>query len=179
MTATALATPTGRRFRFHLSPGLIGVTIAALLLAGLIVVAGTPTGAAGVRGVVPEDGRLIADRPLGGVHVLLVSRNGPLQVIVAYRGEKGWLGLHVPEARAGAQVAWTATDGRGPVPALSALYGRVNGTGVIARWSDGATERIALGADGAFLAVRRGAVRPSSLSVLGPGGTVIREVPGP
>jgi hypothetical protein len=54
-------------------------------------------------------------------------------------------------------AAWAATEGSGPVPAFSAVYGKAPGAKVVVRWSDERSTEV-VPVKGAYLAVRRGRV---------------------
>jgi hypothetical protein len=158
-----------------------GVLIAAgvLLVAGLVGLASVPTGAETVQGTVPEGRRVAASARVADVRVMVLSSGSRLNVLVAYHGEKGWHGVAVDPAPAGAVAAWAATRGGGDVPALSAVYGRATGAKVTVRWVDGRTASTTPASDGTYLVARTGMVRAARVTVLGVDGAVLTAVDGP
>ena len=157
---------------------LVAAAVAVLIAVGLVAVASLPTGAATAAGVAPAGARVAGAVELEDATVLLLSEGGRLRVQVAYRGPKGWLGALLPPAPDGVVAAWTGTDGAGPVPALSALYGTAPGDAVRVRWSDGETAEVDTAIDGTWLVARPGAFRSTAVEVLRDG-RVEQEVPGP
>ena len=155
------------------------VAIVVELVVGLIGLAALPTGAATADGVVPRDARVAARAAVGDARVLLLSERGRLRVLVAYPDDKGWFGVGVRRPPPTASVAWAATRGTDDIPALTVLYGRLDGARVLVRWEDGATQETAVATDGTFLAARDGQVRSTAVEALGPDGSVLTRVDGP
>lgn len=154
----------------------------AVFAAGVIAAASLPTGSPSVEGVVPSGARLAQRETVGGAEVLLVvEAGGGLRVEVAYRKDKGYLGvlLERPPATTAA-VAWAGSGGTGDIPALSAVYGRspAGARSVEVTWADGRVTRSAV-EGGTYLSAREGLVRSSKVRVLAGDGSVLTEVPGP
>ena len=150
-----------------------------LLVAALVGLASVPTGADTPQGTVPDGRRIAASTGVGDVRVMVLSTASRLNLLVAYRGEKGWHGVAVDPAPPGALAAWAATRGGGDVPALSAVYGRATGAQIRVRWADGRTVVTKPASDGTYLAARPGMVRSSQVTVLGDDGAVLGQVKGP
>jgi hypothetical protein len=108
-----------------------------------------------------------------------VSRHGALSAHVAYESAKGWLDLGLPSAPTGAVAAWAGTGGRGPIPALSAVYGRAPGSTVEVLWTDGTETSVRTQSDGVYLTARSGQVRAAHVKVLAEDGTTTLEIDGP
>ena len=161
------------------TPRLVLAAAGVLLAAALIGLASLPTGAATPQGTVPEGSRLAASSRVGDARVMVLSARGRLNLLVAYRGEKGWHGVEVDPTPPGTVAAWAATRGGGEVPALSAVFGRATGTRVRVRWRDGQSVEVTPEPDGTYLVARRGLVRSAQVLVLGDDGAVLVEVPGP
>lgn len=156
-----------------------GAAVALLLAVALVAVAGFPTGDATPAAVAPPGARVAVDEPVAGVtgvHVLLTVEAGELTAIVAYDTDKGWLGVDLEPVPAGTVAAWAATRGEGPVPSLSAVYGRAPGTLVEIEWADDETTRVMTERDGAYVAARQGRVAVNRVVVLDDGGGVVMEV---
>ena len=160
-------------------PRLLQVSAGVLLVAALIGLASLPTGAASAAATVPDGRRLAASAAVADVRVMVVSAAGRLNLVVAYKGEKGWHGVDVDPAPRGAVAAWAATRGAGEVPALSAVYGRADGPRVRVQWADGRTADAVTASDGTYLVARAGRVRSQQVTVVGDDGAVIIEVRGP
>jgi hypothetical protein len=146
------------------------VTAAAIvvIVGGLVLYASLPTGASTRAAIVPADARVVATRPVGAARVLLLSQRGRLRLLVAYHRSKGWFGAPVNPAPQGSPLAWAATRGSGAVPALAALYGRVDADDraeVSVRWADGRLDVVHPSSDGAYLVARRGRVRAAEVTV--------------
>ena len=161
------------------APRVLLGAVVLLLLAALVGLASLPAGADSAAGVVPPGRRVAASAPVAGARVLLLSDAGRLNVLVAYKGDKGWHGIGVDPAPRGSLAAWTATRGGQGVPALSAVYGRADGGHVRVKWADGRVAETTTASDGTYLLARPGHVRSSSVSVLGDDGAVLTEVEGP
>ncbi len=157
----------------------LAFAVAALLAAALVGLASLPTGASRADAVAPSNSRVAGRASVGDAQVLLLSKAGHLRVVVAYRDDKGWFGVPVTPPPSDAAVAWTATRGSGPVPALSSVYGRVDGATVDVRWADGRVSRTSTATDGTFVVARRGRVRSTALLVRGAAGDVVARVSGP
>jgi hypothetical protein len=157
----------------------LAVSIAVVLGAALVGLASLPTGASRADAVVASDSRVAGRAHVGDATVLLISKAGRLGVVVAYRDDKGWFGVPVEAAPRDATLAWAATRGGGQVPALSSVYGRVDGASVDVRWADGRVSRASTATDGTFVVARRGRVRAGSVVVRATGGDVVSEVRGP
>jgi len=153
--------------------GAAGLVFAA----ALVLFAALPTGAASPEGVVPDGARLVASRTVGDSRALLASESGELRLHVAYPGPKRWLGVALKPAPAGAAAVWAATTGKEGVPALSAVYGRVNGVSVQVELADGRVTAESAASDGTYLAVRPGRVGAARVVVLDETGAVVAEVP--
>jgi hypothetical protein len=150
-----------------------------VLVAALVGLASVPTGADTPQGTVPDGRRVAASTRVGDVRVMVLSTTARLNLLVAYKGEKGWHGVAVDPAPPGALAAWAATRGGGEVPALSAVYGRASGAEVRVRWADGRTAVARTASDGTYLAARPGLVRSKHVTVVGDDGAVLGEVDGP
>jgi hypothetical protein len=161
------------------TPRLVLAAAATLLVAALIGLASVPTGADTPQGTVPDGRRVAASTRVGDVRVMVLSGRSRLNLLVAYRGEKGWHGVAVDPAPSGALAAWAATRGGGDVPALSAVYGRATGAEVRVTWADGHTAVTKTASDGTYLIARPGLVRSSQVTVVGDDGAVLSEVKGP
>ena len=157
----------------------LAAAIGVVLAAALVGLASLPTGAARADAVAPSSSRVAGSVPLGGTRVLLLSDAGRLRIVVAYRDDKGWFSVRGTPPPRDAAVAWTATRGGGPVPPLSAVYGRVEGATVEVRWADGRVSRTTPATGGTFVVARRGHVRSGVLLVRAPNGDVIDRVAGP
>src|SRR4051794_39135575 len=96
---------------------LAGATGVVLVVA-LIGLASVPTGADTAQATVPQGRRMAVAAPVGPVRVMVLSSGPRLNLMVAYRGEKGWHSVSVDPAPPGAVAAWAATRGGGDVPAL-------------------------------------------------------------
>ena len=159
---------------------LLGLCVAVLLVVALVGIASLPTGSRTLAGLVPPGGRLAATAAVGGERVLLVSRDGGLEVLVAYRGQKGWLGVTLEPVAGSALAAWTGTEGADDrVGALAAVYGRADGASVKVEWEDGTSTQVEAAIDGTYLAARRGAVASAKVDVLDPSGVVTTTIEGP
>ena len=161
------------------TPRLVLVAVALLLTAALIGLASVPTGAQTAEATVPDGRRVAASTTVAGVRVMTLSSGSRLALLVAYRGEKGWHGVDVDPAPAGAVVAWASTRGGGEIPALSAVYGRATGTRVRVRWADGRAVEVVPKSDGTYVVARTGVVRSAAVTVLGEDGSTLSEVQGP
>jgi hypothetical protein len=157
----------------------LGLAIAVVLGAALVGVATLPTGAARADAVAPSGTRVAGRDRVGDAQVLLVSDGGRLQVVVAYRDDKGWFGVPVTPPPRDAAVAWTATKGSGRIPALSSVYGRVDGVTVEVRWRDGRVDRTETATDGTFVIARPGRARSATVLVRAANGDVAERVEGP
>lgn len=150
----------------------------AVLAAALVVFASNPTGAPTAATVVPADGRLVVEQPVGDARVLLAARPQRFDLIVAVRREKGWFGVTAGSAQPGG-IAWAATNGASGIPSLSAVFGTVTAAAVRVRWSDGVVQTVRAASDGAFLASRPGHVRSEAVQLLGGDGRILDQVAGP
>ena len=153
--------------------------VAVELVVALIGLAALPTGASTPEGVVPKNARVAARSQVHDARVMLLSESGRLRVLVAYPGDKGWFGVQVRRPPATASVAWAATRGTDDIPALTVVYGRLDGARVRVRWQDGDAQEVAPASDGTFLAVRAGRVRSDAVEVLAPDGALLTLVEGP
>ena len=142
---------------------LIGA-VAALFVGNAIALAALPSGERKLAGVLPDDAKVTLTRSLGSVRIVVLERGDDLRLLVAYRDRRRWHSVRVDPAPAGSSAAWAATEGAGPVPAFSAVYGRATGETVIVRWKDGRATTVAP-VDGVYLAVRRGHVRPEGVDL--------------
>ena len=140
------------------------VAIALVVLDVGVLQFRVPHGQKKVEGVVPKGDTLVLSRTLDNIHVLVVNDQGSLRLIVAYRKHQRWHGLRVAKAPAGSHAAWAATEGSGPVPAFSAVYGRAPGNSVVVRWRDGTTSPV-VPENGIYLALRRGHLRPDGVDL--------------
>jgi hypothetical protein len=145
---------------------IVGVT---LVLDALVWVA-LPEGSRRLVGVVPDGHRVLVTRSVGNVRILLTKDAKKLSLVVAYRKHDRWKTVKVEPAPAASNAAWAATRGFKHVPAFSAVYGSNEGPTVIVRWADGTTNDVPT-VQGAYLAVRRGLVRPE--------GVVLSAAPAP
>ena len=160
-------------------PRLLAVVVGLLLVVALVGLASVPTGADTAQATVPQGRRMAAVAPVGPVRVMVLSSGARLNLLVAYRGEKGWHSVSVDPAPPGAVAAWAATAGGGAVPALAAVYGRAAGARVRVEWADGRTATTTTASDGTYLVARPGLTRSKRVTVLGEDGAVITEVTGP
>ena len=158
--------------------GLLGVA-ASVVVVALVWLASVPTGADSAAATVGQGSRLAATAPVGDVEVLLVARSGALSVHVAYPGPKGWLSVRLPAAPSTAVAAWAATEGTGPIPALSVVYGRAAGTTAVVRWADGEETTVQAASDGVYVAARDTRVASEHVRILDATGATILEVDGP
>jgi len=133
-----------------------GGAVALLLVVALVAVAGFPTGASSPERLVPAGARLAAEAQVDGARVLMTVEGGELAAIVAYKADKGWLGVDLEAVPADTVAAWAATDGGDAVSALSAVYGRVAGVQVQVRWDDGTISFAETARDGSYVVARRG-----------------------
>jgi hypothetical protein len=155
-------------------PGL-AVWIGTLVVAGLVAVGAEPSGAASPEAAVTGGDRVAARVDVGKAVVSLVSDAGDLRLAVAYRAAKGWFTADVEPLPDGATAAWTATDGRDAVPALSAAYGRATGSSVAVEWADGQRSETRTASDGVWLVARAGRVEARSVETHDENGRVVRE----
>lgn len=173
-----LPVPTGpaRRRAF----AAVGAASALLLAVGLAALASVPTGAARVSGVLPGDARVAVQERIGAVQVLVASRPAGLVLVVAHHEAKGWFGTEAARVPARTPAAWAQTPGAGPVPALSAVYGRAAAGVRLVRvqWSDGAVTERAPASDGTYLAARPGRTGAGVVRFLDASGAVVSEVTG-
>ena len=159
---------------------VLGVAVVVLVGAGLVAIASFPTGSPTAAGVVPADGRLAVQQRLGDARALLVSRAGNLELHVAYRTHKGWLGVVSKRAEGDTLATWSGTRGVDDrIPALSAVFGRADGTEVRVRWADGRTARAPTAVDGTYLVARQGRVASELVEVLDDRGRPTMALPGP
>ena len=182
MSAVALRTRPAVMKRFlptKAATAVGGGLVAALLVAGLVGLAALPTGSTSPATAVPSDARVSSSRTVGPVRVLLLSRRGRLQVLIAYHQAKGWFGVPVDPAPPGAVAAWTATRGSKTIPALSAVYGRTEAATARVTWRDGRVDTTAVGRDGNYLVVRRGRAVGGKVELLKGDGSVLTTVQGP
>lgn len=161
------------------TPRIVQLAAAVLLAAALVGLASVPTGADTPQGTVPDGRRVAASTRVGNVRVMVLSTRARLNILVAYRGEKGWHGVAVDPAPPGALAAWAATRGGGDVPALSAVYGRATGAEVRVEWADGRTATTKTASDGTYLVARPGLVRSAQVTIVGDDGAVLSQVKGP
>jgi hypothetical protein len=157
----------------------LAASIAIVLAAALVGLAALPTGATRADAIAPVSSRVAGSVPLGDVRVVLLSDGGRLRIAVAYRDDKGWFSVRGTTPPGDAAVAWTATRGGGPVPPLSAVYGRAEGATVEVRWVDGRVSRTTPATGGTFVVARRGHVRSQVLLVRAANGDVTDRVEGP
>ena len=160
-------------------PLLLAGACIVLLVTALIALAVIEPGEESIEAVVPDGARIVQRQPVDDADVLLVTEGDRLQVVVAHKERGGWFATEVDPAPATASAAWVATRGDGPVPALSAVYGRSVGTRVTVQWADGANGEAAAATGNPFLIVRAGHQRSQKVTMLGPDGSVVAEVSGP
>lgn len=177
---TTVTAPHRRRSRFtppfsRPSLGWVAAGIAVVLVVGLVALAGFPTGEPTPQGLVPPSGRLAAQTRVAGVHVLVVVDSGDLVGMVAYDGDKGWLSVDLDPVDGATPAAWASTAGNGPVPALSAVYGRAPGDRVSVEWADGVVDTVATARDGAYVVAREDQVEVDRV-VAADGDDVVLEV---
>jgi hypothetical protein len=164
----------------RLLPRAIGAGVGAVVVTALVAIGVEPTGAASPAGLVPASSRLAASVPIADVRVLVVSTaDDALGVLVAYRGEKGWLAVRPEPVSPATEVAWTSTPGGGPVPALAIAYGRTSGAAVDVQWADGRLDTVRPGDDGTWVDVRRGRAAVSVVRTRDRAGRVTSTVAGP
>ena len=159
----------------RVAAALVGI----VLVAGLLGAAAQPTGRATAEGVVGRAARVASRTDVADVAVLLTVERGDLALVVAYHRDKGWFGVPVDAVPAGAATAWTATRGGGPVPPLSAAYGRTEpNERVRVIWSDHRTATVAAARDGLWVVARGGRVELERVDHLAADGTVARTEAG-
>ena len=156
--------------------GWVSAVLALLVVVALVGVADLPTGERSAEAVVPHGARLAARAPLDDVHVFLTVDRGDLVTIVAYEGEKGWLGVDLEPVPGRTPVAWAATEGGGDIPALSVVYGRVDGESVRVEWADATVSKVEAERDGAYVVARRGKIVVEKVVVLDATGRAVLEV---
>jgi len=154
----------------------IGGAALSVLVIALVLLASLPTGADSAARAVPEGARLATSATVGEVEVQVLSSHGALSVQVAYEGPKGWLAAALPAPPADGVVMWTGTRGQGPVPAFTAVHGRVPGVSVVVEWADGRRDTVETTSDGVFVAVRDRLLGASSIRVLDEAGTIVLEI---
>lgn len=147
-----------------MSRRILAIVAALLFVLDIIVLVSLPSGEKHLADVLPKRDALVLSRTLDKIHVLVVNDRGSLRLIVAYEQRKRWHSLRVAKAPAGSHAAWAATEGSGPVPAFSAVYGRAPGNSVVVRWRDGTTSPV-VPEQGVYLALRRGRVRPDGVDL--------------
>ncbi|MBI2169687.1 MAG: hypothetical protein HYU28_09360 [Actinobacteria bacterium] len=185
---TALVLDRVRAFRLKVPAARLRLWIAAaislIVVVALVGIAGLPTGTRSPEGLVPGSARLAAQARVDDVEVLLTVEAGKLIAIVAYEGEKGWLGVDLDPVKSGTVAAWAATRGEGEVPALSTVYGRAPlsrsegaarapGAHLLVRWSDGEVSHVEPERDGSYVVARPGRVEVDTVVVTERGETVI------
>jgi hypothetical protein len=143
---------------------VLAIVVAVLCVLDIIALVSLPSGEKHLADVIPKHDTLVLSRNLDKIHVLVVNDRGSLRLVVAYKQRKRWHGVRVAKAPAGSHAAWAATEGSGPVPAFSAVYGRAPGNSVVVRWRDGTTSPVAP-EKGVYLALRRGHVRPDGVDL--------------
>lgn len=153
--------------------GWVAAGVALVLVVGLVALAGFPTGEPTPEDVVPPSARLAARTEVAGVHVLMAVDSGDLVGMVAYDGDKGWLSVDLDPVGGSTPAAWASTAGNGPVPALSAVYGRAPGDRVSIEWTDGAVDTVATERDGAYVVAREGQVEVARVVVTDGDGVVL------
>jgi hypothetical protein len=149
---------------------VLSIAVGVLFIADVIALVAMPSGARNVAGVIPDNATLVMSRSLDNIRVLVIKQNRNLRLVVAYRQRSRWHSVRVAKAPAGSHAAWAATEGSGPVPAFSAVYGRAPGDKVVVRWKDGKTSPV-VPEKGVYLALRRGHFRPE--------GVDLNPAPGP
>lgn len=155
--------------------GLAAGAAVLVAVSGLVVVAALPTGASSAAAVVADGLRIAATASVDDAEVLVATDGRQPRAVLAYRGPKGWLGAELGRAPRGAAAAWATTEGEGPVPAVSVVFGRADGDRVEVRWVDGTTTTAVPSADGHYVAVREGSDAPATVTVRR-GGEVVDEV---
>ena len=160
-------------------PLLLAVACIVLLVVALIGLAVIEPGEDSVEAVVPDGAHIVQRQRVDDANVLLVREGDRLQVVVAHKERGGWFATAVDPAPSTASAAWVATRGDGPVPALSAVYGRSVGTRVTVQWADGGNGEVTAATGDPFLIVRAGHQRSQKVTMLGPDGSVVAEVSGP
>lgn len=160
-------------------PLVLAVACAVLLVIALVALAVVDPGEDSVDAVIPDGARIVQRQQIDDANVLLVREGDRLQVVVAHKERGGWFATEVDPAPSTASAAWVATRGDGPVPALSAVYGRSVGTKVTVQWADGRTGEASAAAGDPFLIARPGHQRSRKVTMLGPDGAVVAEVSGP
>ena len=140
---------------------VLTVVIGVLLLGNAVALAMLPSGEKRLADVVPDNHTVIVSHPVGAARVLLLSDgrpNGRLRLLVAYKQRDRWHSVHVSPVKGRSDAAWAATNGSGPVPAFSAVYGRAPSEhAVTVRWGDDQSTEV-VPVNGAYLAVRRGRI---------------------
>lgn len=157
----------------------VALAIALALSAALLALAARPTGASTPEASVAEDARVSVRRDVGAVAVMLTVRRNDLSVVVAYHDSKGWFAAPADPVPRSTETSWTSTKGGGAVPALSAAYGRASAGRVRVTWDDDASDTVAVGTDGLWLAVRGGGAALARVDRLAPDGSVLSTEPAP
>ena len=156
------------------------VAIGALLLGNAVALAALPSGEKKLADVIPNGQKILLSRTVGSARVLLLGdgkATSRLRLLVAYRQRDRWHSVDVAPVKGASDAAWAATEGSGPVPAFSAVYGRAPGDKVVVRWTDQKTTEV-VPVDGAYLAVRRGRVTSEGVE-LNPAPVTTTTAPAP
>jgi hypothetical protein len=160
---------------------VVGALVAVLLVAGVVGLITTPSGASSPAGTVGGSARITARASVGAARLLLVTEGGRLQLVVAHRRHGDWFGVQVDRPPADSAAAWAATRGGGGVPPLSAVYGRAQQAGAAVRvtWTDGRGSDVVPAKDGSWLVAREGHVRSRQVTVTDAAGAVLSDIKGP
>ena len=157
---------------------VIGMVVAALMVAAIVGLFVLPTGASSAAAVVPAGERVVVATTVRGARVMVLARRERIHLFVAYERSGGWHGVEVQAPPADSAVAWAATRGGSGVPPLSAVYGRASASRVQVQWADDSKTEAAV-TNGTWLVTRPGHVRSKSVTVLAADGTVVSTVAGP
>jgi hypothetical protein len=137
---------------------ILTVAIGVLLVGNAVALAALPSGARHLTGVIPDGDEVLVSQTVGHVRVMVLSHGRRLRLLVAYRQHKRWHSVRVEPAKAGSQASFATTDGAGPVPAFSAVYGMSTAASAVVKWHD-TKSTAATPVNGAYLVVRRGRVK--------------------
>ena len=162
---------------------ILTVAIGVLLVGNAVALAALPGGEKRLADVIPAKQQIIVSHPIGKARVLLLGDgkpNGKLQVLVAYKQRDRWHAVHVRPVAGKSAAAWAATEGSGPVPAFSAVWGVApdNSPKVVVQWKDGKSDEV-VPVQGAYLVVRRGRVESKGVELSPAPPTTTTTAPAP
>ncbi len=150
---------------------------ALALVVAVAAVLSIPAGAAQPAGTLPEGARLAASHTVGDLEVLVAVHEGRLLTVIAFPGRRGWHGVDLDPVPVATVAAVSATPGAGPVPPVTAVYGRVPGAEVVlVRWEDGTRDEVPPARDGTYVAAREGLIGVAGVRALAGDGPPVAEV---